>query len=112
MFPAPILRSLPSAPPPPGAVLPGVRSRAPGHQKAVALREHGVYLIPGGLGGIGLTLAESIAKSVPARLVLLNRRDFPARESWDEWLRTHGDRDPIARQIRKIRTIEDAGAEV
>jgi acyl transferase domain-containing protein/thioesterase domain-containing protein len=89
-----------------------VKSRETENQKSVALRERGVYLITGGLGGIGLTLAESIAKSVQARLVLLGRSAFPARESWDEWLSAHADRDPIARQIKKIRAIEDAGAEV
>ena len=73
----------------------------------------GVYLITGGLGGIGLVLAESIAKSVRARLVLVGRSAFPPRESWDEWLNSHGDHDDAtARQIRKIRAIENAGAEV
>ena len=89
-----------------------VRSRGTGNRDSVALRDGGVYLITGGLGGIGLTLAESIAKSVRSRLVLMGRRDFPAPESWDEWLSAHGDHDMIARQIRKIRAIENEGAEV
>jgi acyl transferase domain-containing protein/thioesterase domain-containing protein len=82
------------------------------NQPPIALRDRGVYLITGGLGGIGLVLADSIAKSVRARLVLVGRSAFPPRESWDQWLEGHGDRDGTARQIRKIRSIEDAGAEV
>ena len=37
------------------------------------LRERGVYLISGGLGGIGLVLAAELAKRVHARLVLFGR---------------------------------------
>ena len=72
------------------------RLRGQGKRPSIALRESGVYLITGGLGGIGLTLAESIAKSVRARLVLLGR----------------GARNTSAEQTRKIRAIEEAGTEV
>jgi acyl transferase domain-containing protein/thioesterase domain-containing protein len=89
-----------------------VRSHELEKQPAMDLRDKGVYLITGGLGGMGLTLAESIAKSVRARLVLLGRSAFPARESWDEWAAAHGDRDSITRQIKKIRALENAGSEV
>ena len=88
------------------------RLREPEHESSIALRNQGVYLITGGLGGIGLVLAESIAKAVRSRLVLVGRSAFPSRESWDEWLDSHSDRDPIALQIRKVRVIENAGAEV
>jgi acyl transferase domain-containing protein len=81
-------------------------------QTVPALRDRGVYLITGGLGGIGLALAETIATSVRARLVLVGRTDFPPRESWDEWLHSHGDQHGIANQIRKIRSFEVAGAEI
>ena len=37
------------------------------------LREHGVYLITGGLGGIGLSLATFLAREYKARLVLSGR---------------------------------------
>ena len=38
------------------------------------LREQGVYLLTGGLGGIGLTLARYLARQWQARLALLGRR--------------------------------------
>ncbi|MBB0244168.1 KR domain-containing protein [Streptomyces alkaliphilus] len=47
------------------------------------LREEGVYLITGGLGGIGLAMAERLAASCRARLVLLGRRGLPPRERWE-----------------------------
>ncbi len=37
------------------------------------LKERGVYLITGGMGGIGLTLAEHLARTARARLVLVGR---------------------------------------
>ncbi len=37
------------------------------------LRQQGVYLIAGGMGGMGLVLAEYLAKTVQAKLVLLGR---------------------------------------
>ncbi len=37
------------------------------------LRERGVYLITGGLGGVGMTLARELARSFRARLVLTGR---------------------------------------
>jgi acyl transferase domain-containing protein/thioesterase domain-containing protein/aryl carrier-like protein len=78
----------------------------------IVLRDRGVYLITGGLGGIGLILAESIAGSVRPRIVLLGRSEFPQRESWDEWLNSHSRDDVISQRIRKIRAIENKGAEV
>ena len=47
-----------------------------------ALRDGGVYLITGGLGGIALGLAEHLARDCRAKLVLLGRRGLPARETW------------------------------
>ena len=41
------------------------------------MRERGVYLITGGLGGVGLTLAGYLARAVRARLVLVGRHGLP-----------------------------------
>ena len=43
------------------------------------LRERGVYLITGGLGGIGLAIARGLARDVSARLVLLGQVPSAAR---------------------------------
>jgi acyl transferase domain-containing protein/NAD(P)-dependent dehydrogenase (short-subunit alcohol dehydrogenase family) len=49
---------------------------------AAVLRENGVYLITGGLGGIGLAMASRLARDARARLVLLGRTGLPPRERW------------------------------
>ncbi len=43
----------------------------------IPFKSKGVYLITGGLGGIGLTIAEHLARSVNARLVLTGRSESP-----------------------------------
>jgi acyl transferase domain-containing protein len=75
------------------------------------LKQRGVYLITGGLGGIGLELAEYLAQSAQAKLVLLGRSVFPGRDEWEEWLAGHAGNDPISGKIQKLKTIEGMGAE-
>jgi acyl transferase domain-containing protein len=77
-----------------------------------SLREKGVYLITGGLGGIGLLLAEYLAETFQARLVLTGRSILPERNQWPSWLATHEAEDSFSRTIRKIQALEEAGAEV
>ncbi|HYP25636.1 MAG TPA: SDR family oxidoreductase [Blastocatellia bacterium] len=77
-----------------------------------ALRENGVYLLTGGLGGVGLLLAEYLARRYRARVVLLGRSPLLERSQWDQWLTSHDPGDPVSRRIAKIRSIESAGAEV
>jgi non-ribosomal peptide synthase protein (TIGR01720 family) len=76
------------------------------------LREGGVYLITGGLGGVGLEIATSLAKAARAKLVLTTRSLFPPREEWLEWRRTHDEAEATTRRIHRIRELEDLGAEV
>lgn len=80
--------------------------------KAAGLREHGVYVITGGLGGIGITLAEDLAQRLAARLVLVARSELPARSAWDSYLSTNGAAGRAGRAITAIRRMESAGAEV
>ncbi|MBE9004880.1 SDR family NAD(P)-dependent oxidoreductase [Fortiea sp. LEGE XX443] len=58
----------------------------------IRLKEGGVYLITGGMGGIGLVLAEYLAKNVQAKLILLGRS--------------------LATKTEKIKELEALGAEV
>ncbi len=76
------------------------------------LKQGGVYLIAGGLGGVGLTLAEHLAKVFRAKLILVGRSSFPNREQWAQWLDSHQNGDETSRKIRILQTMEAAGAEV
>lgn len=76
------------------------------------LKERGVYLITGGLGDIGLTLAGFLAEKVKAKLVLVGRSPFPPRSQWDRWPGEHGPQDPVTEKIARLKAIETHGAEV
>ncbi|MBR8836535.1 MAG: SDR family NAD(P)-dependent oxidoreductase [Stigonema ocellatum SAG 48.90 = DSM 106950] len=76
------------------------------------LREKGVYLITGGLGGIGGVLAKHLAETVQAKLILIGRSALPNREEWAQWLTTHDEQDSTSRKIRQVQELEALGAEV
>lgn len=87
-----------------------VRLEEAGDRPAI-LEDGGVYLITGGLGNIGLTLAEAIARTAKARLALVGRSPFPDRSDWDA-LSASGSGDANAARIRRLKEIEALGAEV
>lgn len=76
------------------------------------LREGGVYLITGGLGNVGLILADYLAQTVRAKLVLVGRSPLPAHDAWNDWLATHPNQDNVSRKIQRILAIEEQGTEV
>jgi acyl transferase domain-containing protein/acyl carrier protein len=75
------------------------------------LREKGVYLITGGSGGLGLVLAEHLARMAKARLVLTGRSAVPDRAEWPRLLEGKGE-EGVAAKIRALQRIEEAGGEV
>ncbi len=81
-------------------------------EERLPFEERGVYLITGGFGGIGLTIAESLAAGCRARLVLTGRTPLPPREDWDQHLADHPEEDAKSRSIRAVRRLEELGGEV
>ncbi len=87
----------------------------PGKADQVAqsrLRKEGVYLITGGLGGIALAMAEYLARTFQARLILTSRSELPSRDEWDGWLENHELTDSNSLKIRQVQSLETLGAEV
>jgi amino acid adenylation domain-containing protein len=76
------------------------------------LKPRGVYLITGGLGGIGLVLAEYLAKTVKPKLVITGRSDFPSKGEWDNWLQQYGPEDKTSKKINKLKSMEESGAQI
>ncbi|MEC4812232.1 MAG: FkbM family methyltransferase [Scytonema sp. PMC 1069.18] len=76
------------------------------------LREKGVYIITGGLGEIGLVIAEYLAKAVRAKIVLIGRKGLPPKVEWEQWLSSHQEEDLLSRKIKKVLRLEELGAEV
>ena len=80
--------------------------------KRPPLRQGGTYLITGGLGGIALALAEHLAKTVQANLVLVSRHGLPPRNAWAKWLASHDHQEKTSVRIRKVQGLEQFGAAV
>ena len=76
------------------------------------LRDGGTYLVTGGLGDVGLALAETIARAARANLVLVGRSDIPLRDQWTAWIEAHGHRDPMSRKLCRLQELERLGARV
>jgi thioesterase domain-containing protein/NAD(P)-dependent dehydrogenase (short-subunit alcohol dehydrogenase family)/acyl carrier protein len=76
------------------------------------LREGGVYFVTGGLGGIGLRLAEHLATHARVKLALVGRTALPDEGRFDEWLATHPADDETSVRIRGVRAIRAHGADV
>jgi non-ribosomal peptide synthase protein (TIGR01720 family) len=68
----------------------------------------GVYLITGGLGGVGLEIASYLAHRCAARLVLVGRRAVPPREQWADIARGGGQDLRAQRTARALLDIEAA----
>lgn len=79
---------------------------------AIPLKQGGVYIITGGLGGLGLVLAEYLAREVQAKLLLIGRSDFPAPENWSEWLENHPSTDDITHKINILQSCQALGAKI
>ncbi|MEV0144429.1 MULTISPECIES: SDR family NAD(P)-dependent oxidoreductase [unclassified Nonomuraea] len=86
---------------------------APPVEERAALREGGVYLVTGGLGGIALGLAEHLVRECRGRLVLLARHGLPPRADWPGVL--SGDiaaGEVTRRRVAAVAGLEALGGEV
>jgi acyl transferase domain-containing protein len=76
------------------------------------LRPQGVYLITGGLGDVGLTLAQHLAQAAQAKIFLTSRSTFPPPGLWADWLEAHQADDVTSRRIRRLQLLQAAGADI
>lgn len=75
------------------------------------LSDNGIYLITGGLGGVGLALSEAIASQVcQPVLILSSRKPYPPQEQWTRILadKNHEDHDTVSR----LKYIQSLGASI
>jgi acyl transferase domain-containing protein len=72
-------------------------------------RQGGVYLITGGLGGVGPVLAEFLGRTYQATVVLMSRGELPARETWQSYLAEHDEQDETGLKLRRLLAMEEGG---
>ncbi|TDE35589.1 type I polyketide synthase [Antarcticimicrobium sediminis] len=69
----------------------------------------GTYLITGGFGGIGLTLAGALMREHGANVILLSRDALPAPNARDAYLAAHSPADRIAQRLCALQDLEALG---
>jgi acyl transferase domain-containing protein/thioesterase domain-containing protein len=69
------------------------------------LERGGVYLITGGLGALGLTVAEHLAREFQARLVLVGRFALPPESQWESALQDGARSEAGKERLRKLVAI-------
>ncbi len=79
---------------------------------ATPFRSRGIYLIIGGLGEIGLLLAEYLATKMQARIVLLDDGSFPVGNQRAAWLENHPADDAVSQRILRLQAMEAMGAQI
>lgn len=75
-------------------------------------RQDGAWMVLGGFGRIGLTVASWIAHTKQSPVVLVGRKKMPQRDQWETWLQEHDADDPIAERLMAAKTIAEAGVVV
>ncbi|MBO9623884.1 MAG: SDR family NAD(P)-dependent oxidoreductase [Sphingomonas sp.] len=70
------------------------------------------YLITGGLGGLGLTIARHLAQQYSANVALIARSPLPPRHQWADLLANNALDPKTAERVRKLLAIEAAGGKV
>ncbi len=81
-------------------------------QPLPVLRDGGTYLITGGFGGIGLTLAEALITRAGAKVALMARGEIPPKDQWETTLRNVPPSAPVARRIGALQRLEEMGGTV
>ena len=79
--------------------------------KPSVLRDEGVYVITGGLGGLGLELAKELARQARARIVLVGRSGLPPRSEWAS-LAAESPQEALRERIQAVLAVEEAGGRV
>ena len=78
-------------------------------QQELPIKPGGMYLITGGLGGIGVEIAKYWLQHYKSRLLLLGRTPLPERSTWDEHLRQA---DAVSTRIKAFLSLEQLGGEI
>jgi NAD(P)-dependent dehydrogenase (short-subunit alcohol dehydrogenase family) len=75
---------------------------------AAPWKTDGSYLLTGGLGGLGLQVALSMAEAGVRDLILVQRSSLPPRSKWSSF----EEETPVAKQIAAVKMLESKGSRV
>ncbi len=74
----------------------------------IPLKQGGIYLVTGGLGGIGTYLCQFLIKEYRAKLIIVGRTELPSKTEWSN----HLDQETrVGKRIKSYQAIEATGNE-
>ncbi|MDZ7967788.1 MAG: SDR family NAD(P)-dependent oxidoreductase [Nostoc sp. DedSLP03] len=74
-----------------------------------AFQSGGMYLISGGLGGVGVEIAKYLLKHYKAKLLLVGRTNLPERNTWHNYTEQSN---AISQKIAAYQELEKLGGEI
>ncbi|AZQ69655.1 acyltransferase domain-containing protein [Silicimonas algicola] len=77
----------------------------------MSIAEGSVVMITGGLGGIGLTLAEALVRRSRARIAYVARTALPPRADWEGIIRRSPEGNTLARRLSTLIRLEKEGGQ-
>lgn len=77
-----------------------------------ALRDDAVYLVTGGLGGLGLVFADWLLSHGARKIALVSRSELPPEDQWDGIISAGLSGDGLADRLRRLRALRGRGAEL
>lgn len=79
---------------------------------APAFRRGGTYVVTGGLGQIGFTVAEHLARTHGADLAVISSEALPPAGEQARFVATHGSAHPTSRRLRRLESLASHGGRV
>ena len=76
------------------------------------LRKGGVYLITGGLGGIGFALARHLLQTSEAHIMIASRRQLPSHEEWQSLPTEDRNLGPMSQSIKNLMDLQANGSDI
>ncbi|WP_299135409.1 non-ribosomal peptide synthetase/type I polyketide synthase [uncultured Tenacibaculum sp.] len=76
------------------------------------IENNGTYIIVGGLGDVGFTIAQYILENFESNVVLVGRSEIPKEEEWKQWIKENGVDNKISKKINRLSRLKDVKGEV
>ena len=76
------------------------------------VKNQGTYIVVGGLGDVGYTIAGYIAQNFKSNVVIVGRSEIPSKNKRAKWLKENGTNNAISRKIARIKKLESGMANV
>lgn len=82
------------------------------NSSSTLIKSDGAYLIFGGLGNIGLLLAEKLySENNQANIILASKSFFPEESMWDYWLENSKNK-KLVKRIKKVKELKSCGCKL